>query len=107
MSALRMNGRRVAVLYGFADAPIAPNRVCYYLSGFDPALHHLSLGTILVGNAIESAVQEQAGAFDFLRGTEAYKSKWGAHNENTIELRWFRDGLARQQIRAIGNGQSA
>ena len=74
MYATRINDRVVAVFYGFALNGI----VYYYLSGYDPDLEKLSIGTILVAHAVEQAVRDGATAFDFLRGAEEYKYAWGA-----------------------------
>ncbi|MEA2417202.1 MAG: hypothetical protein QOI58_3859 [Thermoanaerobaculia bacterium] len=74
MYATRINDRVVAVFYGFAINGI----VYYYLSGYDPDLDKLSIGTILVAHAVEQAVRDGATAFDFLRGAEEYKYAWGA-----------------------------
>lgn len=52
----------------------------YYLSGFDPAWATLSPGTLIVAHAIREALREGAVAFDFLRGAEAYKYRWGARD---------------------------
>jgi CelD/BcsL family acetyltransferase involved in cellulose biosynthesis len=74
MYATRCNDRIVAVFYGFAFK----ETVYYYLSGYDPELEKLSIGTILVAHAIEQAVRDGATSFDFLRGAEEYKYAWGA-----------------------------
>lgn len=73
---LRLGERIVAVLYGFA----ARHRFYHYLLGFDPDLGALSPGTLLIGRALEEAVREGAQEFDFLRGREAYKYRWGARD---------------------------
>jgi CelD/BcsL family acetyltransferase involved in cellulose biosynthesis len=72
--ATRAGERIVAVFYGFA----AHGTVYYYLSGFDPELEKLSIGTVIVAHAIEQAVRDGAHTFDFLRGAEQYKYTWGA-----------------------------
>jgi CelD/BcsL family acetyltransferase involved in cellulose biosynthesis len=78
LDALRLDGRILATLYALADRPGAPERrVYFYLGGFDPRAAALSPGTLLIGHAIEEAVREGAIAFDFLRGGEAYKYRWG------------------------------
>jgi CelD/BcsL family acetyltransferase involved in cellulose biosynthesis len=74
MYAMRINERIVAVFYGFAHQ----GTVYYYLSGFDPELDRLSIGSLLVAHAVEEAVREEATTFDFLRGAEEYKYSWGA-----------------------------
>lgn len=72
--ATRFNGRIVAVFYGFA----LNGTVYFYLSGYDPDLEKLSIGTLLVAHAVEQAVHDGATTFDFLRGAEEYKYAWGA-----------------------------
>jgi len=74
MYATRIDDRVAAVFYGFALNGI----VYYYLSGYDPALEKLSIGTLLVAHAVEQAVRDGATTFDFLRGAEEYKYAWGA-----------------------------
>lgn len=75
--ALRIAGRIVAVLYGFRHK----ERAYFYLSGFDPECGHLSVGTVLVGYAIERARAGGCRWFDFLKGGESYKYRWGAVDE--------------------------
>jgi CelD/BcsL family acetyltransferase involved in cellulose biosynthesis len=77
--ALHLDDRPIAVLYGLA----AKGRAYYYLSGFDPACAALGPGTLIVGHAIETAQREGAREFDFLRGSEAYKYRWGARDRPT------------------------
>ncbi len=72
--ALRLGEEIVASWYGFSHG----HRAFYYLGGFKPALAPLSPGTLMIGYAIEEAINEGAGEFDFLRGREAYKYLWGA-----------------------------
>ena len=72
--ALRINGRIIASLYGFHHAA----RTYYYLGGFDPEFKQHSPGTVLVAHAITEAIREGAREFDFLRGREDYKYRWGA-----------------------------
>ena len=74
LDVLRIGDRAAAAYYGF----LTHGRAYYYLGGFEPALKHLSVGTLVVGRAIEQAVHEGAAEFDFLRGREAYKYAWGA-----------------------------
>lgn len=49
-----------------------------YQSAYDPRYASISPGTLLVAAAIEQAAAEGAHAFDFLRGRETYKYRWGA-----------------------------
>jgi CelD/BcsL family acetyltransferase involved in cellulose biosynthesis len=86
MHAMRMNDRIVAVFYGFAHQ----GTVYYYLSGFDPALDRLSIGSLLVAHAVEEAAREGATTFDFLRGAEEYKYAWGATDRVNRRRQLFR-----------------
>lgn len=76
---LRIGGEVAAALYGFQ----AHGRAYYYVGGFDPAFGPLSPGTLVVGHAIEEAVREGCREFDFLRGREEYKYRWGAADRPT------------------------
>ncbi len=76
---LQREGRICAALY----VVTAHGRACYYIGGFDPDLSELGLGTILVGHAIEDARREGVHTFDFLRGQEPYKYRWGATDHAT------------------------
>jgi CelD/BcsL family acetyltransferase involved in cellulose biosynthesis len=71
---LRLSGRIVAVHFGFQWC----SRRCYYIGGFDPELGGLSIGSVLLEHAIRDAITEGATEFDFLRGAEPYKYRWGA-----------------------------
>jgi CelD/BcsL family acetyltransferase involved in cellulose biosynthesis len=84
LHALRLDGAVIAALYALADRPGGGDRrVYFYLGGFDPAYAALSPGALLLGHAIEAAAREGAVAFDFLRGREAYKLRWGARDTPT------------------------
>lgn len=51
-----------------------------YLTGFDPAFARRSPGAILYADAIERAHARGDRVFDFMRGAEAYKYRWGARD---------------------------
>ncbi|WP_319586226.1 GNAT family N-acetyltransferase [uncultured Desulfobulbus sp.] len=72
LHALRVNGKIRSILYCY----IFGGRYFYYLGGFDPELSKYSLGTVLTGHAVRSAVENGCAEFDFLRGDEHYKSRW-------------------------------
>jgi CelD/BcsL family acetyltransferase involved in cellulose biosynthesis len=77
---LRVHSRIIAVLYAFANF----ESTYFYLSGFDPEFEKISPGTILIGHAIERAIEEGHRAFNFLRGSEPYKYSWGAQDQETF-----------------------
>lgn len=88
---LRLDGEFIALLYCLMDCTPAHERRCYYyLGGFEPGVRALSPGTLLVAHAIECALAEGAIAFDFLRGAEPYKYRWGAMDQPMVTLRLTR-----------------
>jgi CelD/BcsL family acetyltransferase involved in cellulose biosynthesis/2-polyprenyl-3-methyl-5-hydroxy-6-metoxy-1,4-benzoquinol methylase len=73
----------VGVLYGFWwDDTFAA-----YQSGWDRRYARDSLGNVLILHALELAAAQGARSFDFLRGVEPYKYRFGAHD------RWDRTWL--------------
>jgi CelD/BcsL family acetyltransferase involved in cellulose biosynthesis len=79
---LRLNSKIEAVLYAFADR----FRTYFYLSGFNPHLAAYSPGSLLIAHALAEALQEHSPEFDFLRGAEPYKYRWGAINRETHRI---------------------
>lgn len=77
---LRLGGRAIAVMLMLRSRDTAS----YYLSGFDPTYARFSPGTALIGSAIADAVEQGAITFDFLRGGEAYKYRWGAEDRELV-----------------------
>ena len=69
---LELDGEPVAALLGWRLGP----RYAYFQSGFDPSWARHSVGTVLVAMTIRSAIEEGAGEFDMLLGTEAYKRRF-------------------------------
>ncbi|WP_274425727.1 GNAT family N-acetyltransferase [Chelativorans sp. YIM 93263] len=76
----RMAGRPIAALFVMA----AKRKAYYYIGGFDPEYAKLGLGTVLVSHAIEDCERAGLESFDFLRGHESYKYRWGAVDESTF-----------------------
>jgi CelD/BcsL family acetyltransferase involved in cellulose biosynthesis len=74
LAALRIGGRTVAVHLGVRDRV----RTHGYIGGHDASLPGQSLGTLILGHAIATAVAESCAEYHFLRGDEAYKAAWGA-----------------------------
>lgn len=76
---MRLDAKLVGVYLGF----VCGDRACDYLSGFDPLIGDLYPEMLLIAHATVEAGREKAGCFDFLRGGEAYKYAWGAHDSHT------------------------
>ena len=86
LHAITVDGAAIAVIYGLCDA----RRAYYYLSAFDPAWAAVSPGTLVVYTAMERAIAHGRQTFDFLRGAEPYKYRWGARDAFTERRSWTR-----------------
>jgi len=63
-------------------------RTWVYNSGLDPAAFgHLSLGVVLTARAIAMAIEKGHTTFDFLRGAETYKYRFGAQDTKVYRNR--------------------
>lgn len=63
------------------------NQFLLYNSGYDPAqFAHLSPGNVLISYTIEEAIRLGRTRYDFLRGNEVYKFRFGAEAEPVYDL---------------------
>jgi CelD/BcsL family acetyltransferase involved in cellulose biosynthesis len=79
---LKFDGVTVASIYAIRRN----ERLFGYLGGFDPAHHRFSPGMLALSLVFEDAICKGVQEFDFLRGREAYKYAWGAHDRTTYAL---------------------
>ncbi|HLG21239.1 MAG TPA: GNAT family N-acetyltransferase [Candidatus Manganitrophaceae bacterium] len=86
---LKIEGRIVASLYGF----LMGGTFFYYQAGFDPAWGDKSVGTVLMGKTIQSAISRGWKEFDFLRGAEAYKFHWTDDVKKTWDVFFYPPSL--------------
>ena len=78
-----LEGRRAAALFNFDYK----NRIWVYNSGLDPtAFTALSPGLVLTAAAIEQAIKLGRDTFDFLRGDEEYKYRFGATDRKIYRI---------------------
>jgi CelD/BcsL family acetyltransferase involved in cellulose biosynthesis len=78
-----MEGQQAAALFNYDYN----GRVYVYNSGFDPdAFSHLSAGVVLTAKCIETAIENGRDTFDFLRGNEIYKYRFGAEDTTVHRL---------------------
>jgi len=68
---LRVRGNNVATLYTFKYN----NKLFYYQGGWDPEWSKDRVGSILTNLVIEEAINKGYSEYDFLRGTELYKTQ--------------------------------
>lgn len=79
---LRHRGKWAAVHYCLS----AHGRTYYYLGGFDPSMASRSPGNLLIQHSITKAVACGDREYDFLRGQEENKYRWGAQDTATFHL---------------------
>jgi CelD/BcsL family acetyltransferase involved in cellulose biosynthesis len=87
-----------------ADKPVAAfyayhydNVVSFYQTGYSLDWKNYSPGQYLMAYAIEQAINEGACEFDFLRGDEAYKTRWTDELRHDLFL-WLPSGMWGQLI---------
>ena len=71
---LEINGEPAAAYLAFDFA----NRLWVYNSAIDPRFNALSPGWVLLGYLLRWAIENKRAAFDFMRGGEDYKFRFGA-----------------------------
>jgi hypothetical protein len=76
------DGAIVGVLYGFRWR----DEFAYYQSGWVPELAAWNLGSVLVAEAIRAARADGARIFDFLRGSDPYKYRFGAADKVDVTM---------------------
>tara|TARA_Y100001001_G_C7860769_1_gene257618 strand:- start:223 stop:732 length:510 start_codon:yes stop_codon:yes gene_type:complete len=57
-----------------------------YNSGYDPELSSLSVGLLNKALTIKTAISENRGEYNFLRGTERYKYHLGAQDRKVFDM---------------------
>jgi CelD/BcsL family acetyltransferase involved in cellulose biosynthesis len=87
LTSLLLDGCTAGVLYRFEMNGV----VFSYQIGFDPKLKRMSPGAILIAHAIREAISRGLKEFDFLRGSESYKYRWGARDRETYRVLLWRE----------------
>ena len=73
LSWLTVNGEQAAAYLSFDFG----NRLYVYNSALDPRFNALSVGWVLLGYLIRWCIENKRAAFDFMRGGEDYKLRFG------------------------------
>ncbi len=81
LSTLSLAEQPIAVAYAFSRRDAH-----FYLTGFDPSIGQVSLGSLVIARSIAQAMAMGQRRVDFLRGTEPYKYAWGATNAFTYRV---------------------
>jgi CelD/BcsL family acetyltransferase involved in cellulose biosynthesis len=88
---VEMNGEKAASLLNFDYG----NAILVYNSGYDPAqFAQLSPGIIVTARCIEQAIALGRSKFDFLRGNEIYKYRFGGRDTEVRRLLIARPGVS-------------
>lgn len=69
---VRLEGKLRAIMLCFVYGGV----VYYYNTGFDSEFARYRLGTVLLGHALQGAIEAGMRKWDFLRGNEDYKALW-------------------------------
>lgn len=83
LASLEVNGQKAAMYLSFDYL----NRLWVYNSGFDRAYMEYSPGWVLLGHLLKWANENGREAFDFMRGNEEYKYRFGAVDRRVLRVR--------------------
>jgi CelD/BcsL family acetyltransferase involved in cellulose biosynthesis len=84
---LRVNGAKAAGYLSFDYL----NRIWVYNSGINNAYKDFSPGWVLLGNLLKWANEQGRAAFDFMRGQEEYKYRFGAVDRMVVQASVIND----------------
>lgn len=71
------------VVLGAALNFVHGRNIFFYMGGFDAKAGKVRPGTALFAAVMQRGIDRNYQTFDFLRGAEAYKYRWGASDEHT------------------------
>ncbi len=80
---IEVGGEKVAAYLNFDYQ----NHIWVYNSGIDQRFRELSLGWVLLGYLIRRAIENGRSAFDFMRGEEDYKYRFGAVDRQVVRVK--------------------
>jgi CelD/BcsL family acetyltransferase involved in cellulose biosynthesis len=80
---LKLGDQALASVYGILHR----GKFIYFQSGYDPEWRSKSVGLVLVGETFKDTFEGKLTEYDFLRGTEGYKSEWTTQQRQTVSVR--------------------
>ena len=89
LMALETDGATFGMLYGLKHR----GTFFFFQAGFDPDYSALSPGDVLLGYAVEHAINDGCSVFDMLKGDHDYKRHFFQENRQNLEIQAFRPGL--------------
>ncbi len=109
MTALLPKGRLRLLSLDLGEQPIAmlygmqyKRRFCFFQGGFDPGHAQSSPGDVLMGYAVELAINQGCEIFDMLKGDHDYKRHFFRQERRNLGIRAFRPGLVDLAYRMHG-----
>jgi CelD/BcsL family acetyltransferase involved in cellulose biosynthesis len=85
---LEINGKKAAGYLSFDYL----NRIWVYNSGIDRSFNEYSPGWVLLGELLKWSNENQRSAFDFMRGDEDYKYRFGATDRYVMRVKIEKEG---------------
>jgi len=82
LTLLEIDGRTAGAFYGLRYGQVFH----FYQSGIDPSLSRWSIGLVMLGLTIKSAIDEGASEYDMLHGNESYKFLWATQHHPLIRI---------------------
>ena len=80
---LKFNDKPVSAVYSFDYN----GKLYAYLCGFDPEYARYRPGHLAFKNLIKYGIEKKLKEFDFLRGDEEYKTRWGTTIRHNLEFK--------------------
>jgi CelD/BcsL family acetyltransferase involved in cellulose biosynthesis len=100
MDVLTDEGRVVATALNFVQG----RTVYYYMGGFDDSAKSLRPGTALFAMAIIRSIENGYLRYDFLRGAEQYKYRWGATDTSNFHIDIYPRGFLHGHMTYVVDG---
>ena len=83
LSFLNVESKKAAAYFCFDYQ----DRIWVYNSGFDPQFRDYSPGWVMLGYLIQHAIENDKKVFDFMRGDETYKYRFGAQDSFVLKVK--------------------
>jgi CelD/BcsL family acetyltransferase involved in cellulose biosynthesis len=94
MDTIQQDGKTVGAALNMTHG----KNVYYYMGGFDMEATKLAPGNVLFVHVINRAIENGYTKFDFLRGAENYKYRWGAADTELHSLEIYPKGFFGGQV---------
>jgi len=99
MDTIERNGEVLGAALNFVHG----DTVYYYMGGFDSRVNKLRPGTALFASIIQRSIDAGFARYDFLRGDEPYKYRWGAEDMMTHRIVIYPHGLIHGFLASAAN----